>query len=412
MIRKVRYYIFLRDVFILSLTAFGGPQAHFALFLDRFVKSRNYLNEEELVELHALCNILPGPTSTQTITSIGFRLGGPNLAYLTLLIWMLPAVTIMCLAGIFLNHYVEKNSSIEFTRFIQPMAVAFVTYAAYVIAKKVVNTKTSLLLCILAAIISFSFRKPYIFPIILLLSGFITGFKYRTQPIEEKSPIRIQWANFLLWAGVLIFAAILGGITREKTILLFENFYRNGSLIFGGGQVLIPYLYTEFVQFKSYLTAQEFLSGYGIAQAIPGPVFSFSAFVGTVSLRELGIPGEILGGIMAALGIFLPGTFLIFFLIRFWDDLKKYRVVRASLEGINAASAGMVISAALILFFQPFNDVFNYSDWIEATKQFFILLGDNPLYLALVIITFLLLRFSKIPAPIIIIAGLIAGFIF
>jgi chromate transporter len=411
-LKKVRHYIFLRDVLILSLTSFGGPQAHFAFFLDKFVKLRGYLNEEELVELFALCNILPGPTSTQTVTSIGFRIGGPNLAYLTLLVWITPAVTVMLLAGIFLNHYVEKNASLEFARFIQPMAVGFVSYAAFVISRKVVITNTAVILCVISAIISFSLRKPYIFPILLLMGGFITGFKYRKHPIEEKSPVRIQWANFLLWGGVLLFAALLGGITRERSILLFENFYRNGSLIFGGGQVLIPYLYTEFVQFKHYLTAQEFLSGYAIAQAIPGPVFSFSAFVGTLSMRDLGVGGEIFGGLMAAFGIFLPGTFLIFFVIRFWEDLKKYRVVRASLEGINAASAGMVISAALILFFQPFNAAFTTPDWVEVLRQLFLLLWNSPVYLGLVLLTFLILRYTKIPAPYIIISGLIAGFLF
>jgi chromate transporter len=396
----------------LSLTAFGGPQAHFAMFLDKFVKERGYLTEEELVELFALCNILPGPTSTQTITSIGFRIGGPNLAYLTLLIWILPAVTAMLLAGVFVNHYIEKKDSIEFTKFIQPMAVGFVSYAAYIITKKVVSTRTAFILCIVSALISFTFRKPYIFPILLLMSGFVTGFKFKKHPIEEKSPVKIQWANFLLWGGVLVFAAILGGITRERSILLFENFYRNGSLIFGGGQVLIPYLYTEFVQFKHYLTAQEFLSGYGFAQAMPGPVFSFSAYVGALSMRDLGVGGEIFGGLMAALGIFLPGTFLIFFVIRFWEDLKKYRVVRASLEGISAASAGMVISAALILFFQPFNAAFQRSyDWLEVINQLFVLLWENPVYLSIVLATFLILRFTKIPAPFIILAGLAAGFI-
>jgi len=403
----------LRDVFILSLTAFGGPQAHFSLFLNQFVIKRGYLTEEDLIELQALCNILPGPTSTQTITAIGFRVGGPNLAYLTLLVWMLPAVTAMLVAGILVTAYSVKDATLGFTKFIQPMAVAFVSYAAYVISSKVIKTKTAVFLMVLSAVISFAFRKPYIFPILILFSAFITGFKFRKQPIEEKNPVKIKWANFTLWAGVLVFAAILGGITRERSILLFENFYRNGSLIFGGGQVLIPYLYTEFVQFKHYLTSQEFLTGYGFAQSVPGPVFSFSAYVGALSLRDMGIWGQILGGFMASFGIFLPGTFLIFFVIRFWNDLKRYRVVRASLEGINAASSGMVFSAALILFFQPFNAAFGRSkNLLEVAEQLVHLLTENPVYLFVVLSTFLVLRFTKIPAPLVIIFGLLAGFLF
>ena len=128
---------------------------------------------------------------------------------------------------------------------------------------------------------------------------------------------------------------------------IFENFYRNGSLIFGGGQVLIPLLFTEFVEFKQFLTSEEFISGYALVQALPGPTFSFTAYLGALIMREWGTGGEILGGFIAAVGIFLPGTFLIFFVTGFWEDIKKYRVIKASLEGISAVSSGLVIAAAL-----------------------------------------------------------------
>ena len=121
--KRIRYYIFLKDVLVLAVSAFGGPQAHFAMLIKLMVQKRGYLTEEELLELNALCQILPGPTSTQTITAIGFRKGGASLAYLTLLVWMLPAVTLMTTAAILINNYQTKNFSLEFTRFIQPMAV-------------------------------------------------------------------------------------------------------------------------------------------------------------------------------------------------------------------------------------------------------------------------------------------------
>ncbi|MCZ6522126.1 MAG: chromate transporter, partial [Bacteroidetes bacterium] len=131
---RVRYSVFLKDVFLLAITAFGGPQAHISMFFDLFVNKRKYLTEEELIELQALCQILPGPTSTQTITAIGFRMGGPNLAYLTLLIWILPAFIIMTTSAIIISHFQQRNISLEFTKFIQPMAVAFVGFAAYKIS--------------------------------------------------------------------------------------------------------------------------------------------------------------------------------------------------------------------------------------------------------------------------------------
>lgn len=376
---------------MLTFSAFGGPQAHLAMLLELMVKKRAYITEEELIELNALCQILPGPTSTQTITAIGFKIGGPNLAYLTLLVWILPAFIIMTSAGILINIFQKNNISTEFTKFITPIAVGFVAYAALKISKKVIYTFEGVLLMLLAAITSYFIRTPYIYPVLLLLGGALTAIKFKSQPIEQKQKIKIEWSNFTLWAVVLLFAAILGGITKSLPIRLFENFYRNGSLVFGGGQVLIPLLYTEFVDFKKYLTSEEFLSGFGLVQAVPGPTFSFSAYIGALSMRSYGIGGQVLGALFSAMGIFLPGTFLIFFIIRFWDGLKKYRIVKASLEGILAASSGMVITAA-VLMYQP--------------------LEPNLLNNLIILSTFLILTFTRIPAPFIIIVGLVAGFIF
>lgn len=390
MIKKVRYYIFLRDVLVLAVSAFGGPQAHLAMFLDLLVEKRSYLDEQELIELHALCQILPGPTSTQTLTAIGFKVGGPKLAYLTLLVWATPALIVMTSAGIAISLLDDKNFSLEFTKYIQPMAVGIVGYSAYIIVKKVVTSKMTMVLMLVSAVVSFFVRTPYLFPVILLIGGAVTAFGYKKQPIEKRNKIEINWANFLLWGGVLLFAALLGGITNWLGIRLFENFYRNGSLIFGGGQVLVPLLYTEFVDFKEYLTSEEFLSGFAFVQAIPGPVFSFSAFVGSIAMSDYGILGQVIGGIMAALGIFLPGTFLIFFVIRFWEELKKIRAVKASLDGINAVSSGMVLAATFLLF-NP--------------------LMDEPLNYALTIGTFLVLLLTKIPSPVIIVLGLILGIV-
>ncbi|MEM6843526.1 MAG: chromate efflux transporter [Bacteroidota bacterium] len=387
-IRRVRYFIFLRDVLILTVSAFGGPQAHLTLFLKMMVEKRRYLSEKDLMELHALCQILPGPSSTQTITGIGYRIGGPKLAFLTLLVWMLPAVSLMTTAAIVLSNIQEKELSLEFTRFIQPMAVGFVFYAAYTLSVKVVNTRTGIILMIVATITSFLIRKPFIYPLLLLLAGVITALKYRKHPPEKKEKLSVKWGNLTLWISILVVAAITAGITQAIPVRIFENFYRNGSLIFGGGQVLIPLLYTEFVNFKGYLTSEEFLTGYALVQAIPGPVFSFSAFIGSLAMRDYGIGGEVLGAFVASLGIFLPGTFLIFFMLRFWDSLKKYRVIKASLEGIVAASAGMVIAAALLL--------------LEPLELSYLNIG-------IVVGTALLLQFTKIPAPVIILVGLALG---
>lgn len=390
MIRRVRYYIFLRDVFLLSITAFGGPQGHIAMFLDILVKKRGYLSEKDLIELNALCQILPGPTSTQTITALGFKVGGPNLAYLTLLVWMMPAFVIMTSAGIATNYLGDEQISLSFTKFIQPMAVGIVAYSAFVITKKIIDTTTAKVLLVLAIILSAFIVNPFLYPIMIVAGGLVTGFKYKKQDVEEKSRIKINWSNFILWIVVLLFAAALGGLTDYLPVRLFENFYRTGSLIFGGGQVLVPFLFTEFVEYKDYLSSPEFLSGYALVQAVPGPVFSFCAYVGALSMREFGVGGELLGAFMATAGIFLPGTFLIFFVSRFWEDLKKYRFIKASLEGINAVSCGMVVAAAFLLARPIEVSILNYG---------------------IVLATLAVLLFTKIRAPWIIAISLILGFL-
>lgn len=389
-VRRIRLFIFLKDVLILALTTFGGPQVHLAMFYERLVKKRRYLTEEELLELNALGQVLPGPTSTQTITAIGFKIGGPNLAYITLLIWVLPAVSIMTAAGMAIYYLEQQKLSLQFARFIQPMAVGFMVIAGYRIGQKVIKNKTSLALALLAAVVAYLFRSPVMTPIVLLVGGLTTALTYQQQERMAKKPLHVQWANFFLWFGVFIGAATLGAYTQLLPVRLFENFYRNGSFVFGGGQVLTPMLYNEFVAFKHYLTREEFLSGLGLVQAVPGPVFAFASYIGALSMRDAGLSGQFWGSFISTAGIFLPGTFLIFFVYRFWEQLKRYRVVRASLEGINAASTGLTAAAAIALF-EPMAPY-----WPSVV---------------VVVLTIGVLLYTKIPPYVLIFIGLVAGVI-
>jgi chromate transporter len=384
-VQKIRHLIFLKEVLILAFTSFGGPQVHLAMFMSLFVKKRKYLTEAELLELTALCQVLPGPTSTQTITALGYKIGGAKLAYLTLLVWILPATIIMIAAGFGMTYL----RNIQITKFIQPMAVAFVIHAGYTIGIKVVKGYLGLGLMLGTATLAYIFQSPWVCPLALLISGGITALKYnQQQKLIDKQPIKINWANFYLFLGVGILSAVVYSITKSEYARLFENFYRNGSLVFGGGQVLGPMLYTEFVEFKHQLNREEFLSGLAMAQVVPGPVFSISAYIGTLALRGHGIGGQLLGGLVASLGIFLPGAFLIFFVYRIWDQLKQYRPIRASLEGINTASTGLTLAAAVTLF-QP--------------------MATNGLFVLTIICTVLLLAYTKIPPYLIILGGLLLG---
>lgn len=374
----------------MATTCFGGPQVHLTVFIRRFVNYRRYLTEAELIELQALCQILPGPTSTQTLTAIGFRLGGASLSYLTLLVWIFPSFLIMTAAALGVS-YLDSEVLISTTEFIKPMGVAFVFYAAYAIGRKVIDSGLSIALFFLAAIIGYFFPSPYVTPILIVLGGVTTALNYKKQERMQKAPLQIEWANFVLWAGFFLFVVALGAYTKLLPIRLFENFYRNGSLAFGGGHILKPLLYNEFVEFKNYLSRDEYLSGIAIAEVVPGPTFAISGFIGSLSMRSWGVNGQILGAVVSTIGIFLPGTFLIFFVIRFWDQLKKYRGIRASLAGINAASTGLTLAAGISLF-EP--------------------MAAEPSSIMTALLTFMLLITERIPSYAIILAGLLLGIVF
>jgi chromate transporter len=360
-----------------------------AMFLERLVDRHRYLTSSELIELNALCSVLPGPTSTQTITATGFKIGGPRLALLTLLIWISPAVLIMTLAALALIHLQDIGFSLEFTRFLQPVAVGFVIHAAFRLASFTIKSNAGLALMLSTIPVSYYFPSPWLSPFLLLSGGALTAIRFRNlQRTEPEESFDVKWINIFLFFGILIAAALLGQFTGWKSARIFENFYRNGSMIFGGGQVLIPLMFNEFVGFKHFLSKEEFLSGYAIVQALPGPVFAFCSYLGAFAMRSEGILAQISGSAAASAGIFLPGTLLIFFVYRFWNRLKRFRIVRASLEGINAVSCGLVAAAALVLI-RPME--------LEPSNVLFI------------IGTFLTLYFTKVPGYAIVAAGLATG---
>ena len=389
-LKKIRYVIFLKDVLILALTCIGGPQAHIAMFLKKLVHDRAYLSEKELLELQGLCSVLPGPTSTQTITAIGYKIGGRNLSYITLLVWISPACILMSVLAFFLSAFnsVEVNNLMQF---IKPMGVAFILYSASSISLKHIQSKTSLFLMLAALVCGYAFKSPYMTPLVIFMGGILASTKYRRQNKIEKTAFNVDFTDLIVWGVFFVILIFIGSVTHSLPIRLFENFYRNGSFAFGGGHVLKPLLYNEFVEFKKYLSPEEFLSGVTLSEIVPGPTFSIASYVGVLSMRADGTMGQFLGALVASLGIFLPGIFMIFFAIKFWDNLKQYRGIRASLEGINAATIGLTFAAGFSLFIPICTD----------NKSIFT-----------VLITILLLYVQKIPSYAIILGGLVLGYLF
>ena len=398
---KKRQLLFIRDVIIYTFTAFGGPQAHIAVLLREFVERRRYITEQELIELNALAQLLPGPASTQTLVGIAWKVGGLRLALITFLIWILPSATVMCLAAISYKMFAGHAKFTEVLRFVQPVAVGIVAYATYTFAHKFLKSRTSASLAIGSLIVTLILQNAYAFPILILLGGIVSS---ALETPGEESELRVKlFANVnpnkvTYFIGVLLFFAALGAIVKQTSaislpIRLFENFYRNGILVFGGGQVLVPLMYTEFVQAKHYLSNSEFLSGFALQQVLPGPTFSFSSFLGgmTMGNKGHGIVGQIIGSLVAVIGLNMPGLILILFIVPFWDDLKKITRIRNSLSGINAVAVGFM-ATALILLTKPFG-----LNWLA----YLIMAG-----------TFLLLNYTKIKAPVVIIIGIALGLIF
>ncbi len=390
---QLRNFIFIKDVFVLACTAFGGPQVHISMFLKRLVAHRRYLTKEEFLEICALCNVLPGPSSTQTITAIGYKQGGPLLALITLLIWALPASIIISL--LVLGFTIFSHVDLSFTKFITQMAIGFIIAGAYSVGKDVVNDKLTIILFVCATLMGVIFTSPWVYPLIIIAGALAANIFIKGYNFEPLTGVKIKWQYIITFFGILILAAVVGKISQHRSILLFENNYRFGSLVYGGGNVLVPLMYEQFVDFKHYMTPQEFSIGYGLVQALPGPIFTLGTFTSGMSMKPFGLLWQSVGCLSGTVAIFLPGVLLIFFFYPIWQQVKKYPIFKKSVKGCNAVSTGLILSAAFIL-----------------TKPL-LMQGSMQLQNTIVItITFLFVAFTKIPSPIIVLTAIILGFIF
>jgi chromate transporter len=409
----LRHIPFLKAVLLHSITAFGGPQGHIGMMLKTFVYKRRDITEDELIEYNSFCQLLPGASSTQTLTLIGYKRGGVSLAVLTLLIWILPACILMGAFSFLLTN--EKyNLTNSLFKYIQPMAIGFLAYAsmkAFSISIK--NFITQILMVVAMCVTYLLFKTPWVFPILIVAGGVVTNFSDKRIPEKEiVKPRQIRWTNIWLFVLIFIIAGVLSEAARKqqwenrKAYNLFENFYRFGSFVFGGGDVLLPMMLDQYVARPNSANAiknpnairiekDELLTGYGIVRAIPGPVFSVGSFVGGMALKDNGKKMQFLGCILGAVSIFLPSALLVLFFFPVWQYLKKFVVVFRALEGINAVVVGFMWAATLFLL----NSIASLN--INSIMSLVVIAG-----------TFLLLKYAKIPAPAIVICCLILGWIF
>lgn len=408
---------FLKSIFIHSISAFGGAQGHLGMVMKTFVDKRKDISKDELMEYVSFAQILPGASSTQVLTLIGFKRGGIPLAIITLLIWVLPACIIMGLFSFIVTSLHPQDLNNGVFKFIQPMAIGFLAFAGLKAFKISINSIITFVIFIVSfLLLSLFFKTPWVFPLLIILGGIATNFSNKRIPdIEKTKPKQIRWSNLWLFIFIFVVAGFFSELSRKqewenrKAFNLFENFYRFGSIVFGGSDVLIPLVVDQYVarptadKFQDSkqgfikLEKSELLTGAGFVRAIPGPVFSIASFTGGIALKDKGKFYQALGCLIGSIAIFLPSALLVLFFFPVWQFFKKYVIIFRALEGINAVVVG-VMFAGIFYLLKDFSFI-NYN-----LQSFFSLI--------VIIITVLLLKFSKIPPPIIVALCLSLGFLF
>lgn len=411
-------------MFIIALSAYGGPNMHLALYQKRLVEEKGYLDNDELLELFSLCQMLPGPSSTQTLTSIGYKFGGPTLAFLTLLVWILPAFVLLTLCAIFIGAF--QDDALNALRFVQPVAVAFVMVAGVKMLDKSIKNRQGYLLAAMAFIVTallrhpldtiVNIKTPWMFPVVLLLGGLFSYFDFKGK-VQKYEPIKIKfpWQSLVAFVVIFILAGIAVGASSNRLVLLFENCYRFGTIVFGGGNVLIPMMLEQFTNHvptgatSSLMTSEEFINGVGLVHAIPGPIFTIGSYTGAMAMQGYGILQQVFGSFVSTVGIFLPGSLLIFFVFPIWKKIKSHPIVVKALPGVIAASCGLVLAAAYLMFL-PVG-----LNWVKEGSFFYTNIDSsnaiNYIEVAIIVITIILLYKTKIKSPWYILVAIVFGLI-
>ena len=382
------------------------------MMMKTFVERTPYVSEKELMEYNAFCQLLPGASSTQTLTLIGYKRGGVPLAVLTLIIWILPASALMGALSFLLQYIDKRQLGTDIFKFIPPMAAGFLGYAViHIFPHAIKNTITRIIMICSVAATYFLFGKTWVIPALIVAGGIATNFSQKRIPQVEQKPRKIRWWNFWLFGIIFITAGILSEAARKndwpnrKPINLFENTYRMGSLVFGGGQVLMPLMYEQWsvrpeaIKEKNpnavQIDQEKLYTGMGIVQAVPGPVFSIASFTGGMALKDMGTEMQVLGCLIGMIAIFLPSALLVLFFYPIWHNLRKYAVVYRSLEGINAVVVGVMLASSFYIM----RDISLVGPNSVSQVNILVILG-----------TILLLQFTKVIPPLIVLTCLLLGY--
>lgn len=374
------FIIFLK----LGLTSFGGPIAHLGYFREEFVDKQHWLSDESYADLVALCQFLPGPASSQVGIAIGLSKAGYRGAILAWLGFTLPSAIILIIFALGITVYSGFIAS-GVLQGLKIVAVAIVAQAVWGMGKSLCPDTKRMTMMVVTACFVLLIPSFFVSIMAIMFSGLLGVLLFKPDLSTQKSkfpvPISTREGVFwwLLFAGLFLLLPFVAVIFPNQIFSLIDLFYRAGSLVFGGGHVVLPLLQSEMI--PSGLVSQDlFLAGYGATQAVPGPLFTFAAFLGTS--MSGGVYGCV-GGLIALIAIFLPSFFLLFGALPFWEILKYHAVTRAALMGINAAVVGILVAA----LYDPI-----WTSAILSVKDF-----------SLALVAFMLLAFWRLPPWIVVI---------
>lgn len=341
------FWVFLR----LGLTSFGGPIAHLGYFRQEFVERRAWLTDAQYSELVALCQFMPGPASSQVGMAIGYQRAGYLGSVVAFLGFTVPSVVVLIAVALGLAS-VQADWVTGLIHGLKIVAVVVIAQALLGMSKTQLTDKSRITLMVLSA--CWVLWMPTAWAQIMLISvaGLVgwrlfstTHQSILTEP--AMAPVTATASRSTLWLGLfftlLLALPILAWLTNHPMLAFVDVFYRAGSLVFGGGHVVLPLLQADLVP-TGMVTEAEFLTGYGAAQAVPGPLFTFAAFLGTASSSGF---GGILGGLLATFFIFLPSFLLVFALLPVWHRLRAQEWAQGALQGINASVIGLLLAAWL-----------------------------------------------------------------
>ncbi|WED55925.1 chromate efflux transporter [Exiguobacterium profundum] len=385
--QRVTFKTLLEILFVstrLGLTSFGGPVAHLGYFHEEYVRRRKWMDEKAYADLVALCQFLPGPASSQVGIGIGIVRGGILGGITSFIGFTTPSVVALILFALLLSGLDVSDAGWLYG--LKVVAVAIVAHAILGMASKLTpdtKTRTIAFFALAGVLLWQTTFSQVLFILLAALAGFLL---FKPDHLDAKSsafPISKRLGAVLLsiFGALLVILPILRETFENQTIALFDSFYRAGALVFGGGHVVLPLLERELVP-AGFLSEEAFLAGYGAAQAVPGPLFTFASYLGTVIN---GVPG----GILATVAIFLPAFLLILGALPFWDALRHNPKVAGALIGVNAAVVGILIAA----FYSPiFTSTVN--DAVDFVFAAFL---------------FVMIAYWKLPPWALVIAGVLGG---